>query len=257
MAIRPRAGRERAGARGIEPVRAMLLRQPQDAQARAIALLGMGPALEQRLDERLGVAPDRGAPADQRRGSTPDARGAPSACAPGPSCGSPVDSCAHAATRAPRAGARRRSSPSDTFDGGMNQRVRDRVIVPIDLDVIIDVDARVTPVGVDVAIARERLQRRLIEPLESARREAPPYPFIGRSLRSVSSVAIRPFNAARVKKVCPAAGRESSARRPARRLRPSPCRAASPAGRERSPSRSAAPSPHMSAGPSAHTGTDR
>jgi hypothetical protein len=38
--------------------------------------------------------------------------------------------------------------------------------VAVDLDVIIDVDARVAPVGVDVALARQRLQRWLIEPLE-------------------------------------------------------------------------------------------
>ena len=71
--------------------------------------------------------------------------------------------------------------------------------MPVDLDVIIDVDARVTPVGVDVAIARERLQRRPIEPLEERARHRAA--FIGRSLRSVSSSAIRAFNAARVKKV--------------------------------------------------------
>jgi hypothetical protein len=47
-----------------------------------------------------------------------------------------------------------RRSQAD-LDGGMNQRVRDGVIVPVDLDVIIDVDARVLSVGVDVAIARE------------------------------------------------------------------------------------------------------
>src|SRR5215212_674267 len=61
VAIRPRAGGERTGTRGVESLGPVLLRQPQNAQARAIALLGMGPALEQRLDERLGVPPDGGA----------------------------------------------------------------------------------------------------------------------------------------------------------------------------------------------------
>jgi hypothetical protein len=37
--------------------------------------------------------------------------------------------------------------------------------VPVDLDVVIDVDARAAPVSVDVPIARER-QRRPIEALE-------------------------------------------------------------------------------------------
>ena len=57
VAIRPRAGGDRAGAGGVEPLGAVLLRQAEDAQARAIALLGMGPALEKGLDERFGVAP--------------------------------------------------------------------------------------------------------------------------------------------------------------------------------------------------------
>jgi hypothetical protein len=52
------------------------------------------------------------------------------------------------------------------LDGGVDQGVRDGVIVAVDLDVIIDVDARVAPVGVDVAIAWERLQRRPIKLLE-------------------------------------------------------------------------------------------
>ena len=51
-------------------------------------------------------------------------------------------------------------------DGGVNQRMRDGVIVPVDLDVIIDIDAGVGPIGVDVAIPRQRLQRRPIEALE-------------------------------------------------------------------------------------------
>jgi hypothetical protein len=55
--------------------------------------------------------------------------------------------------------------------------VRDGVIVPVDLDVIIDIDACVGPVGVDVAITRQRLQRQPIEPLEerAPRRAAVPF----------------------------------------------------------------------------------
>ena len=49
--------------------------------------------------------------------------------------------------------------------------------MPVDLDVIIDVDARVAPVGVDVAIARERLQRRPIEPLEERAPRGAAVPF--------------------------------------------------------------------------------
>ena len=167
VTIRPRAGGDRPGAGGVEPFGPVLLRQPQDAQARAIALLGMGPALEQGLDERFGVAPDGGAPADQAGGAplqmramrlrhvVRDGRVAAGQIA------AHMQPHAHAAQE--HVDGRRRQAD---LDGGVNQRVRDGVIVPVDLDVIIDVDARVTPVGVDVAIARERLQRRPIEPLE-------------------------------------------------------------------------------------------
>ena len=65
VAIRPRPGGERPSAGGVESLGPVLLRQPQDAQTRAIALLGMGTTLEQGLDQRLGVAPDGRAPADQ------------------------------------------------------------------------------------------------------------------------------------------------------------------------------------------------
>ena len=60
QALTDSAGGERTAARGVEPFRTVLLRQSQNAQARAIALLGMGPALEQGLDERFGVAPAHG-----------------------------------------------------------------------------------------------------------------------------------------------------------------------------------------------------
>ena len=58
VAIRPRASGERTGTRGVESLGPVLLRQPEDPETGAIALLRMGPALKQGLDERLGVAPD-------------------------------------------------------------------------------------------------------------------------------------------------------------------------------------------------------
>ena len=167
VAIRPRARGHRPGAGGVEPLGTVLLRQAQDAQARAIALLGMGPALKEGLDERFGVAPDGGAPADQAGGAPlqmrpmrlghvlRDGRVAAGLIA------AHMQPHAHAAQE--HVDGRRRHAD---LDGGVNERVRDGVVVPIDLDVIIDVDARVAPVGVDVAITREGLQRRPIEPLE-------------------------------------------------------------------------------------------
>ena len=87
------------------------------------------------------------------------------------------------------------------LDGGVDQRVRDRVIVAVDLDVIIDVDARLAPFGVDVAVARERLQRRSIEALEEVAPRRAAVPLHRAGIESVSSSAIRAFSAASVKKV--------------------------------------------------------
>ena len=45
----------------------------------------------------------------------------------------------------------------------VHQRIRHRVVVAIDLDVVIDVDARLQPVGMDEALGRQRLQGRPIK----------------------------------------------------------------------------------------------
>ena len=58
----------RAGARGFQPGRAVALGQAQDAEARAIALLGMRAVGEDRLDEGRGLRADRLGPADDARG---------------------------------------------------------------------------------------------------------------------------------------------------------------------------------------------
>ena len=49
------------------------------------------------------------------------------------------------------------------FDQGIGHRV----VMAIDLDVIIDVDPGPFPVGIDVRLNRERLQRRFIQALEA------------------------------------------------------------------------------------------
>jgi len=57
-----------AGTSSLQPVRAVALSQPQDAEARAIALLGMGPIRENRLHQRGGLRADGAAPVDEARG---------------------------------------------------------------------------------------------------------------------------------------------------------------------------------------------
>ena len=130
-------------------------------------MLGMRPALENLLDEGLGRGADRGAPAEEPR-RTPlqmrtmrlrhvlrDRR---------------VATRHKAARMQPDARA-----PLKDLDGGrreahveqgVDQRMRDRVVMALDLDVVVDVDARAEPVGVDKPLGRQRLQRGSIEALE-------------------------------------------------------------------------------------------
>ena len=68
VTIGARTDTKSAGARGLEALVAVALGEAEEAEARAIALLGMGPALEDGLDQRLGVRADPAAPADQARG---------------------------------------------------------------------------------------------------------------------------------------------------------------------------------------------
>ena len=57
-AIGARPDLERAAASGFEPFAAIALGEPQDADAGAEALLGMGALPQDDLDERRGVAAD-------------------------------------------------------------------------------------------------------------------------------------------------------------------------------------------------------
>ncbi len=65
VAIRPRARRDGTGAGRLESLGAVLLRQAEEPEAGAIALLGMRTALENRRDQRFRVATDRRPPPDQ------------------------------------------------------------------------------------------------------------------------------------------------------------------------------------------------
>src|SRR5688572_10250619 len=68
VAIRARLDRDGAGAGGLEPLRAVALGQAHDAEARAIALLGMRPIRENRLRQRGGLRADGAGPVDETRG---------------------------------------------------------------------------------------------------------------------------------------------------------------------------------------------
>ena len=67
MAIGARADGDRARARGLEPLGAVALGEAQDAEARAVALLGVRAIGEDRLDQLLGGGPDALGPVDDPR----------------------------------------------------------------------------------------------------------------------------------------------------------------------------------------------
>src|SRR5881628_1071400 len=68
VAVGARVDRDGAGAGGLEPRGTIALGQPQDAKARAIALLGMRPIREDRLHQGGGLRADRAGPVDEARG---------------------------------------------------------------------------------------------------------------------------------------------------------------------------------------------
>lgn len=163
MAVRLRAGEQRAFARGVKPVVAVALRQPQDTEAWPISLLRMPPLDEDGLDKNLDVRADFRRPTNQPRwrplqmrlmrlwhvlvlGRMPTWQTAPDvggdAAIPvedldGRGCHAHVDELAH-------------------------QCMRDRVPVLVHLCVVVDVDSRLLPLGVDEALRRQRLQRELV-----------------------------------------------------------------------------------------------
>ena len=74
---------------------------------------------------------------------------------------------AWAATRWPRVEDLDASSRvSRTSTRFVHERVRHRVVVVVDLDVVVDVDARVLPLGVREGLGRQRPERRPVEALE-------------------------------------------------------------------------------------------
>ena len=122
-----------------------------------------------------------------------------------------------------------------------DQPVRHRVVMPVDVDVIVEPDPARPPFGILVGLGRQRLQRRAVEfdeQLAPADAEAAHRPRVevGDQLRDRRGSA-RP---ARRSAGC-AAAPVSSARPPARRPRPWPCRAACAAASAGSRCRNASP----------------
>ena len=158
-----------AVAGGLEPVGAVRAAQAHQAEAGAIALLGMRPTLEDAGDE---AARGRAASARPTRSGATGVHSAWARC----ELRHVLDLRREpAASGEPRGGTRRAgpSQKTSTRAGGrarldllVHELVRHAVEVVVDLDVVVDVDATRLPLRQLVALAGKRPERRAIELLE-------------------------------------------------------------------------------------------
>src|SRR5688572_18501602 len=158
----PGPGRDRFRPGGIEPAE-----QPQDPEAGAEALLGMGSSAKHGDDEPLGVRPDRAGPALE-------AAGRPLGIAP--------MGTRHVigigAMPAPAVAAFMSSDPPaavEDLDGAAGQAhvdlladqgVRHGVKEAGGLDVVVEIDSGKPPLGILVVVARQRSQGWMVDALE-------------------------------------------------------------------------------------------
>ena len=156
MTIRARTGGDRARARGLEPLGAVALGEAQDAEARAIALLGVRAIGEDRLYQLLGGGSDAPGPVD-------DPRWGPRQVLLMRLRHVRCDRRVAAALAAARV-RRHALAAQEHLDGGpgeaqlhllVDERVRHRVEVAIELDVVVEVHARGLPLGVHEALGRQ------------------------------------------------------------------------------------------------------
>jgi hypothetical protein len=152
------AGRDRLGARWVDAAI-----EPQDSEAGTESLLGVWPMGEHGHDEPFGVRPDLAGPA-------PEAFwrpfGVASVCARHVIGIGAMPRAAPAALMSSNALAAMEqldcSSRDAHIDLSANERVRHRVIKAIDLDVIIEADARETPFSKFPVGVRQGLERRAL-----------------------------------------------------------------------------------------------
>src|SRR5262245_22349055 len=168
MAIGARLDGTGARASGLEPLRAIALGEAQEPQARAIALLGMGPIRENRRDERRGLSADGTRPVDEAGGRplqmmlvglghVRGVGGVAAAEGTAPMGGDPLPTVEDLDGCRGQAG----------VDVLVQEGVGDGVVVAVDLDVVVDVDAGVDlPLAIDEGLSGQWTQRRLVQALE-------------------------------------------------------------------------------------------
>ena len=108
-----------------------------------------------------------------------------------------------------------------------DQGVRHGVVVALDLDVVVDVDPRLLPLGEHIVIGRKGSKRRGGRGCSNSERRDPGSLRKGRALSRSSSFAIAALSSTREKNVRWRSAARISARPPAPPPRPWPCRGAS------------------------------
>ena len=165
VAIGARLDGAGARARGFQPVAAVALGEAQDAEARAIALLGVRAIGEDRLHQGGGLGADRAGPVDQARGRPLEmfTMRLRHVCGIGrmPPAAIVADVGGHALAAMEDLDGGRGAARVDEF---VQERMRDGVVVPVDVDVVVDVDPRLDrPVADDEGLGREGMERGLIK----------------------------------------------------------------------------------------------
>ena len=156
-----------APACGFEPAGAVLPGEPQNAQTGSKALLRMRPAFENDRRQFGGVGANGG-------GVTPDAIDRPAGIA---AMGArhvfrqrgvaAADAAAHMAGDALTFVEQLDRALGDArLDLFLQQAMRHRVVVAVDIDVVIETDPAQSPLGINVGLAWQPIERRPIEFLE-------------------------------------------------------------------------------------------
>src|SRR5580704_1962615 len=158
-AVGARPDLERAGASGFEALAATGLGEPQDAYARAEALLGVRALPQDDLDQRRGVAPNlAGLPPQSLRrpvGIAPMARRHVLAHRRMLAIGGRAHMRRNALAAMEDLDRARRNARPNLLT---QQLMRQRVIVLVNLDVVVEPDPALLPFGKDVGLGRQRLE---------------------------------------------------------------------------------------------------
>src|SRR5262249_8955333 len=153
-AVGPGTDLEASGAGSFETLGAVLARQAQDADASPVTLLGMRPALQDEVGQQRGARPDAGGvaldaldgPAGMARGGARHGRGG--------SGGPPPGAAANMAGDALALVEQLDGALSDAgLDLLLQQPVRHRVVVALDVHVVVEPDPAQPPLGIDIGFA--------------------------------------------------------------------------------------------------------